>query len=315
MSNQTSLLNSSRYPEHALTSPDRLSIERSRVARWVCVAACCAGFAIAASAQNAPPVIYNIGNQSTLEDQPTELVSVPISDPDTPAIDLTLHATSSNTNLVPVGNIFFYDYDFAYHTNRSVSIVPAFGQTGTSTISVIVSDGISTATNSFVFTVNPPPLGSARFASTNAISIPLQGPATPYPSQIVVSNMSGTISKLQLTISQFWHTYPGDVDMLLVSPAGQKMVIWSRVGDSGGTNTQYTGSATNITTTLDDAATFALPYPYPLISIPFRPADYSTVVPPLAAFPSPAPVGPSHPRANVRLLWCVSQWHLVAVCL
>jgi hypothetical protein len=240
---------------------------------------------------NAPPTIGDIGNQSTYEDQPTELVPVLIGDVDTPAINLTLSATSSNTNVVPVENIFFYDYDFANHTSRSISVVPAFGQTGACTISIIVSDGTSTATNNFLFTVNPPPSGSARFANPTPIIIPTQGMATPYPSQIVVSNMSGTISKLQVTISQFWHNFPGDVDMLLVSPAGQKMVIWSRAGDSS-TNSDFLGAATNITATLDDAALFPLPYPYPFISIPFTPADYSTIAPPAASFPAPAPSGP-----------------------
>jgi hypothetical protein len=256
------------------------------------VGACCAGFALAVYAQDTPPTIGDIGDQSTFEDQPTELVPVLIGDADTPGIDLTLSATSSDTNLVPVQNIFFYDYDYVNHTSRSISVVPAFGQTGACTISIIVSDGTSTATNSFLFTVNPPPPGSARFANPTPIIIPTQGMATPYPSQIVVSNMSGTISKLQVTISQFWHNFPGDVDMLLVSPAGQKMVIWSRAGDSGGTNNEFLGAATNITTTLDDAAIFPLPYPYPLICIPFTPGDYSTQVPPAAAFPAPAPSGP-----------------------
>ena len=292
MSIKTYLLNMSHGCENAAVPSRRLSSGRSGVVKWLSVGACCAGFALAVYAQDTPPTIGDIGDQSTFEDQPTELVPVLIGDADTPGIDLTLSATSSDTNLVPVQNIFFYDYDYVNHTSRSISVVPAFGQTGACTISIIVSDGTSTATNSFLFTVNPPPPGSARFANPTPIIIPTQGMATPYPSQIVVSNMCGTISKLQLTISQFCHNFPGDVDMLLVSPAGQKMVIWSRAGDSGGTNNEFLGAATNITTTLDDAAIFPLPYPYPLICIPFTPGDYSTQVPPAAAFPAPAPSGP-----------------------
>ena len=292
MSIKTYLLNMSHGCENAAVPSRRLSSGRSGVVKWLSVGACCAGFALAMYAQDTPPTIGDIGDQSTFEDQPTELVPVLIGDVDTPGIDLTLSATSSDTNLVPVQNIFFYDYDYVNYTSRSISVVPAFGQTGACTISIIVSDGTSTATNSFLFTVNPPPPGSARFANPTPIIIPTQGMATPYPSQIVVSNMSGTISKLQVTISEFWHNFPGDVDMLLVSPAGQKMVIWSRAGDSGGTNNEFLGAATNITTTLDDAAVFPLPYPYPLICIPFTPGDYSTQVPPAAAFPAPAPSGP-----------------------
>ena len=291
MSMKTHPLHTCRDRGNAAVLSRRLWTKPTHVIRWLSVGACCAGFALAVCAQSTPPTIGNIGDQSTYEDQPTELVPVTIGDSQVAGIYLTLSANSSDTNIVPVNNIFFYDYDYVYYTNRSISVVPAFGQTGTSTISIIVSDGTSTATNSFLFTVNPPPSGSARFANPTPIIIPTQGMATPYPSQIVVSNMSGTISKLQLTISQFWHNFPGDVDMLLVSPAGQKMVIWSRAGDSG-TNSDFLGAATNITTTLDDAAVFPLPYPYPLICIPFTPGDYSTQVPPAAAFPAPAPSGP-----------------------
>lgn len=255
------------------------------------LAACCAAMALGVQAQNAPPTIANIGDQSTFEDQPTEPILVAINDTNTPAKTLQLSGFSSNQSLVADTNIFFYDYDFANHVNRSVSLTPTFGQTGTSTITVIVSDGTSTATNSFLFTVNPPPSGSVRFANPTPITIPTQGMATPYGSDIVVSNVVGNITKLEVTFSQFSHDYPGDVDMLLVSPSGKKMVVYSRAGDSG-TNSDFTAGATNITITFSDSAVFSLPFPYPLISIPFTPGDYSTSIPPAAAFPTPAPQGP-----------------------
>jgi hypothetical protein len=243
----------------------------------------------------AQPAFSAITNQTVFEDQPVGPVLLHLSDTYVTLDQIQLTATSSNPQIVPVTNIFFYAYFNDVPVNqgllgvqRYISITPVFGQTGTSTVTIIANDGVGSATNSFVFTVNPPPLGSARFANTNLITIPTQGMAAPYPSQIVVSNMSGTITNLTVTLSQFNHAYPGDVDMLLVAPDNQtSVVIYSRAGDGSG----WTGGATNITTTLSDNAIFALPFPYPLISIPFSPANYSSNTnggP--ATFPSPAPL-------------------------
>lgn len=55
-----------------------------------------------------------------------------------------------------------------------------------------------------------------------------------------------------MTVSlTYSHTFPDDIDMLLVSPMGQKVVIMSDVGGSTDVN--------NVAVTLDDAAASALP--------------------------------------------------------
>ena len=82
--------------------------------------------------------------------------------------------------------------------------------------------------------------------------------ANPYPSNIIVSGLGVvTITKLTVTINDFRHHFPDDVDMMLVGPAGQKMIIWSDVGGSspvGCTNEDCSTSNTGVTITLDDAA-------------------------------------------------------------
>jgi len=262
--------------------------------KWLSVFAVCQIVLAATPSIQAQPAFFTITNQTVFEDQPIELTLVGLADTNVTLDQIQLSAASSNPQVVPVTNILFYTYfnDLPINqghsgTQRYISITPVFGQTGTSTITIVANDGAGSATNSFVLTVNPPQFGSARFANTNAIAIPTQGVAASYPLQIVVSNMSGTITNLAVTLSQFSHTYPGDVDMLLVAPDNQTAVVFcSRAGDGAG----FSVGATNITTTLTDSAIFALPYPYPFISTPFRPANYSTNqvgIP--AIFPSPAP--------------------------
>ncbi len=126
------------------------------------------------------------------------------------------------------------------------------------------------------------------FSNSAAITIPASGtgattgaPATPYPSSITVSGAPTTISKLTVTIKNFNHTFPDDVDILLVSPTGRKMIIMSDAGSST--------LATNLTITLDDDAASALPDGTGIASGTFKPSNYGTVQDP---FPAPAPVGP-----------------------
>ena len=112
------------------------------------------------------------------------------------------------------------------------------------------------------------------------LTVPSIGPANPYPSSITVSNVSGVVNKVTVRLNGFTHTYPADVDVLLVSPTGQKVVLMSDAGSGF--------SVTNLTLTFDDSSTANLPELAPLTSGSFRPTDY----PPADNFPAPAPAGP-----------------------
>lgn len=105
---------------------------------------------------NAPPTISDIPNQSILPDTTLGPVPFTIGDAETPASALTLTTSSSNTGLVPNGNIALGGSG----ASRTISITPVSGQTGASTISVSVSDGTNTATDTFILNVsvaNTPP--------------------------------------------------------------------------------------------------------------------------------------------------------------
>ena len=65
---------------------------------------------------------------------------------------LTVTASSSNPALVPNSNIVVSGTG----TSRTVTVTPVANQTGTTTITVTGGDGSSTASDTFVFTVNPP---------------------------------------------------------------------------------------------------------------------------------------------------------------
>lgn len=68
------------------------------------------------------------------------------------------------------------------------------------------------------------------------ITIPEVGPASPYPSKIRVSGLRGRITRVTVTVNGLVHGYPDDIEMMLVSPGGQQIVLMSDVGAGGRIN-------------------------------------------------------------------------------
>ncbi len=126
-------------------------------------------------------------------------------------------------------------------------------------------------------------IAQTTFSNTNAITINDNASATPYPSSIVVSGMSGTIVSISVKINGFSHQFPSDVYMLLVGPGGQNLVFW---GGAGGA-TQVSG----LDITINDAASSALSQ-NSLITGTYRPSDYEAQNGLNVSFPSPAPASP-----------------------
>src|SRR5262249_51944476 len=85
----------------------------------------------------------------------------------------------------------------------------------------------------------------STFASLDtSITINDAAPASPYPSTISVTGLSGqVITDLNVTIKGLTHTQVQDIDMLLVAPDGTNIVLMS---DNGGTS-----GATGVTFTFD----------------------------------------------------------------
>ena len=109
---------------------------------------------------------------------------------------------------------------------------------------------------------------TTNYANSAAIIIPQFGAGSPYPSEILVSGLTGLVSKATVTLNGFAHTFPHDVNVLLESPTGQELIV---MGHAGGAY-----SATNLTLTFDDAATQSLPATQ-LVSGTYLPTDYAPV--------------------------------------
>ena len=127
-------------------------------------------------------------------------------------------------------------------------------------------------------TATPSPCGVNTFSNPAAITINDASPATPYPSNITVAGLTGTITKVTVKLNGLSHTFPDDIDVLLVGPGGN-LIIMSDVGGST--------AVTGITLTLDDAAAANLPDSTILTTGTFKPTNIGAGDP--FAAPAPAP--------------------------
>ncbi len=124
--------------------------------------------------------------------------------------------------------------------------------------------------------------GTALYTSTGAITItsPTNGaPALPYPSVIDVAGLTGSVSKVAVTLNNLSHTFAQDLDIMLVGPAGQKVILMSDAGGAFAIN--------NATLNFDDAATAGLPFNTLISSGTYRPTNYVSA----DSWPPPAPAG------------------------
>ena len=112
---------------------------------------------------NTAPTISTVANQSITANTATAALAFTVSDSETAASALSVTSASSNTTLVPAANVVLG----GNATNRTVSITPAANQTGSTTITLTVSDGALTGVSSFTVTVTAAVTGTPRVISIN----------------------------------------------------------------------------------------------------------------------------------------------------
>jgi hypothetical protein len=127
------------------------------------------------------------------------------------------------------------------------------------------------------------------FSSEAAIAIPAAGSTDrisagdPYPSTIAVKGFKkARVRDVNLTLHDFSHQFPLDVDIMLVSPGGRNALVMS---DVGGNLPGDEAAVSGLALTLDDEADESLPVDARLTSGTFRPVEDEDA----DDFPAPAP--------------------------
>jgi subtilisin-like proprotein convertase family protein len=114
--------------------------------------------------------------------------------------------------------------------------------------------------------------------TSSPLTVPTSGVAAPYPAPITVTGVGGTITDVDVTLSSVSHTFPDDLDVLLVGPNGQQTVLMS---DTGGLD-----DLTNTTLDFDDEAATGLPVAAQITTGRYQPTNAEGTG---DSFPAPAP--------------------------
>ncbi len=139
-------------------------------------------------------------------------------------------------------------------------------------------------------TLTVPVWAGAGGTFTNPATITINDPiavgvANPYPSNISVSGMAGTVTNVAVTLNNINHTFPTDMEMLLVGPTGTNLILFADASNGN--------DITNTTISFADGAP-AIPGG----TITLSNGTYSpTNVAGADVFPAPAPA----PSANTTL--------------
>jgi hypothetical protein len=174
--------------------------------------------------------------------------------------------------------------DTTLSVGESTTFTVRFAPTSLGNVSKAISFANSDADEApFNFNLNGTGILKVNVGNnTSPIAIDVNGvPGNPYPSTINVTGQTGSILGVTVTLNGFSHTWPSDVDVLLVGPGGQKSLLMS---DAGGS---FDVSGVNLT--FDPAATG--PLPSILTGGTYLPTDFDDGLGG-DTFNAPAPIGP-----------------------
>jgi hypothetical protein len=195
--------------------------------------------------------------------------------------------------------------------NSSGTLTFAQGDALESFTVTLCGDALNEGTEGVILTLSAPTGGAAlgtpnpatlnvldvatQFCNADGtITIPSTGSspvaAAPYPSNVIVSGLTGTITGMRVTLFDAQHGNPDDVDILLVGPGGQNIILMSDAGGGAGLDAAAT-------MTFSDAAPEQLSDTSVISTGAYRPSNFSTVTDTFAAGAPPAPYGNPGPGA------------------
>ncbi len=159
-------------------------------------------------------------------------------------------------------------------TNQTLSLVGVTtNDAGGYSVVVTNAYGAVTSSKAYLTVVQPEIVNPASITIADASA------ASPYPSTITVAGLTGAVAKVTVALRGVNHSFPDDLDVLLVGPTGTNVLLMS---DAGG-HADLTGA----TLVFDDQAATDLPDADQIVSGTYRPTNFE----PGDALPAPATAG------------------------
>ncbi|MFY9574681.1 MAG: DUF4394 domain-containing protein [Blastocatellia bacterium] len=167
------------------------------------------------------------------------------------------------------------------------------------------SQGVQASGQTSVKVGGAPNAPATQFCNTAAIIIPALGDATPFPSNISVMGLSNVVTDVTVTLNGVSHTKPDDLEIIVVAPSGQVVILDNGAFD--GTD------AVNQNLTFSDSAAGYAPNGAPLVTGTYKPVSYfaqTTFGAPAPALTPAAPYG--HTLASFHGVSPNGTWSLYA---
>ncbi len=210
-----------------------------------------------------------------------------------PGNSVTFTATVTSNTTVNEGTVTFSDTanDFTCSggntvpvSNGQASCTTSFTTEGSRVVTAAYNGTVNFQGSSGMITQtvnNHTVVTGNQFCNQGAITVPnASGAATPYPSNIFVTGLSGNIGAVTVQLNNISSSDIAQTDLLLVGPTGAAIIPFASVGDGS------TIGGVNIT--LDDAASVLIPGGSPLTSGTYKPTSITGST--SLVFPAPAPL-------------------------
>ena len=124
----------------------------------------------------------------------------------------------------------------ATFTARSARCLPVALALGLTLVAGLVTNSAATAAaaGTTVTPSGPISIVSNSYANSDydPVTIPAVGPSTPYPTGLDIDGVPGTITDVDVVLRSISHTFPTDLDVMLVGPGGQRVLLMSDTGSN-----------------------------------------------------------------------------------
>lgn len=169
-------------------------------------------FGVAVTQVNQPPQISALSDLTLAANASSSPLSFTVSDLETAPASLTVTAVSSTPTLLPVSGIALGGSG----SNRTVTLTPTAGQSGSAVVTLTVSDGSAAASTSFALTVTPPP-------AIQTIQLEAESGVVTAPMRVVLNASSG-VGYVSTPVAN-----QGSDALRFTVAAGGAYVVWCRV--------------------------------------------------------------------------------------